>query len=112
MLKTRLAICAGIIAAALIVLGFASTSFAQDKDDIIRPLTKSGSAAFLFNLGGFGTFGVAAPAIGSGFTVTGVTITGVSTGVTVTGVSATAVTGEAIKVVPVVVMSTHVVICM
>ena len=56
------------IAAALIVLGFASTSFAQDKDDIIRPLTKSGSAAFLFNLGGFGTFGVAAPAIGSSFT--------------------------------------------
>jgi hypothetical protein len=58
--------CIKFAGALAIVLGFASATYAQDAaatDNVIRPLTKSGSAAMLFTLGGFGTFGVAAPVI-------------------------------------------------
>ena len=48
----------------LIVIGFVSTSFAQD-ENMPRPITKSGSAAFIFNLSGIGSFGLAAQPIGS-----------------------------------------------
>ncbi len=47
----------------LMVAGLATATFAQD--DAPRPLTKSGSAAFLFNIGGIGTFGMSAQPIGS-----------------------------------------------
>jgi outer membrane protein W len=50
--------------ALFMVAGLASLSFAQD-DDMARPLTKSGSAAFVFNLSGFGTFGMSAQPIGT-----------------------------------------------
>lgn len=55
-------------AAALLVLVGLSTSLrAQtNENDIIRPITKSGSAAFLFTLQGLGTFGIGAPSIGTG----------------------------------------------
>ncbi len=52
--------------AALIVLStFARTSFAQEKDDAARPLTKQGSAAMMFTLSGLGTFGIGGPSAGS-----------------------------------------------
>jgi len=59
------------VAAIIITLGFSSATFAQDNNaDIIRPITKQGSAAFLFTLQGLGTFGLGAPSIGSGDVVT------------------------------------------
>jgi opacity protein-like surface antigen len=57
--------CMKFAGALAIVLGLVSASYAQDKDDVIRPLTKSGSAAMVFTLSGFGTFGVGAPGIGT-----------------------------------------------
>ena len=46
-------------------VGIARNSFAQDEDkDIIRPITKSGSAAMIFNLAGIGTFGFSGPNVG------------------------------------------------
>jgi len=57
---------AKILGAAVIVLGLANAAHAQTEPaDIIRPLTKAGSAAFLFTLGGFGTFNVGAPPVGT-----------------------------------------------
>ncbi len=45
--------------------GIARTSFAQETDNsIIRPLTKSGSAAMIFELAGIGTFGFSGPNVG------------------------------------------------
>ena len=53
------------LAAAAIVagftMGFAHTSFAQEKDDYAKPLTKQGSAAMLFSINGLGSFGIASP---------------------------------------------------
>src|SRR5579872_2134907 len=51
------------IVSAFVVLGIATASYAQDEANMARPLTKSGSAAFMFNLGGIGTFGLSAEAI-------------------------------------------------
>jgi len=48
---------------ALLLLGLAGTVQAQESNDIIRPITKAGSAAFLFTLGGFGTFNLAGPVV-------------------------------------------------
>src|SRR2546423_14731572 len=45
-----------------VVVGFAASSFAQE-DNTIHPITKSGSAAFVFDLAGIGTFGIAPQAI-------------------------------------------------
>ena len=59
-------------AALLLVLGMVGTSRAQDNGtmtndpNIIRPITREGSAAFLFTIQGLGTFGLGAPTIGSG----------------------------------------------
>jgi outer membrane protein W len=47
----------------LLVAGLATVTLAQD--DIIRPITKSGSMAFVFNMSGFGTFGLSPMAIGT-----------------------------------------------
>lgn len=44
--------------------GLALQAFAQE-ENIIRPITKSGSAAFVFNVGGLGAFGPAAQPIGT-----------------------------------------------
>jgi hypothetical protein len=53
-------------AACLVTLGFASASQAQNNDaDIIRPITASGSAAFMFSLNGLGDFGFGGPIVGS-----------------------------------------------
>jgi hypothetical protein len=53
-------------AACLVSLGFASAGYAQNADnDIIRPITQSGSAAFLFSLNGLGDFGFGGPIVGS-----------------------------------------------
>ena len=49
----------------MLVAGFALSAFAQDESNIIRPITKSGSAAFVFNVSGLGAFGPAAPGIGT-----------------------------------------------
>jgi hypothetical protein len=49
----------------ILVAGFALSAFAQDESNIIRPITKSGSAAFVFNISGLGAFGPTAPPIGS-----------------------------------------------
>lgn len=57
----------------VLVAGFALSAFAQDESNIIRPITKSGSAAFVFNVSGLGAFGPAAPGIG---TVAGQLISG------------------------------------
>ncbi|SRR5579883_175516 len=46
------------------IFGIAGTSFAQEEKDIIRPITKEGSAAFIFNLAGLGTFGFSGPTLG------------------------------------------------
>lgn len=62
----------------LMVAGLATASMAQDNDDMARPITKSGSAAFLFNLSGIGTFGMSAQPIG--------TVSNGSTSQTVAGV--------------------------
>ena len=48
-----------------VVIGIATASYAQDEANMARPLTKSGSAAFMFNLGGLGAFGLGAEAIGT-----------------------------------------------
>lgn len=48
-----------------VVIGIATASYAQDEANMARPLTKSGSAAFMFTLGGIGTFGLGAEAIGT-----------------------------------------------
>jgi hypothetical protein len=54
-------------AALLVVLGMAGSATAQDNDaNIIRPITKQGSAAFLFTIQGLGTFGIGAPGISNG----------------------------------------------
>jgi outer membrane protein W len=45
--------------------GFALQALAQDDANIIRPITKSGSAAFVFNVTGLGAFGPAAQVIGT-----------------------------------------------
>jgi hypothetical protein len=50
-------------AACLVSLGLASASYAQD-NDIIRPITQSGSAAFVFSLNGLGDFNIAGPIVG------------------------------------------------
>jgi len=52
-------------AAFVLVAGFALSAVAQDESNIIRPITKSGSAAFVFNISGLGAFGPTAPPIGS-----------------------------------------------
>ncbi|HET6402033.1 MAG TPA: hypothetical protein VFH95_11620 [Candidatus Kapabacteria bacterium] len=45
--------------------GIARTSLAQTTDNgVIQPLTAQGSAAFIFNLAGVGTFGFQGPSIG------------------------------------------------
>ncbi len=54
-----------LVGTAVIVLGLASAAHAQTEADIIRPLTKAGSAAFMFTFGGFGTFNLGAPVIGT-----------------------------------------------
>ncbi|HET6400842.1 MAG TPA: outer membrane beta-barrel protein [Candidatus Kapabacteria bacterium] len=47
------------------VFGMARTSRAQSADNgVIQPLTAQGSAAFIFNLAGIGTFGFGGPSIG------------------------------------------------
>lgn len=47
-----------------LVVGIARTSFAQEEDkDMIRPITKQGSTAFMFELGGIGTFNFGGPGI-------------------------------------------------
>ncbi len=53
-------------AACLVTLGLASASQAQNADnDIIRPITQTGSAAFMFSLNGLGDFGFGGPIVGS-----------------------------------------------
>jgi hypothetical protein len=60
------------LAVLAVVVGFAGSSFAQDtNNDVIRPITKSGSAAFMFTLGGLGTFNLAAPSLGPGLASAG-----------------------------------------
>jgi hypothetical protein len=45
----------------LLSLGFAVTAFAQGAEDYAKPITKSGSAAFIFSVSGPGTFGLQGP---------------------------------------------------
>jgi hypothetical protein len=53
-------------AACLVSLGLASVAQAQNADnDIIRPITQSGSAAFMFSLNGLGDFGFGGPIVGA-----------------------------------------------
>jgi hypothetical protein len=51
-----------------LVLFASTTAQAQDaaaSSDIIRPITKSGSAAFIFHINGLGSFGLSGPVVGS-----------------------------------------------
>lgn len=59
------------LAVLAVLVGFTSSSFAQDDNDIIRPITKQGSAAFLMTIGGLGTFNLASPPIGPGLSQSG-----------------------------------------
>lgn len=55
------------LAVLAVVIGVSGSAFAQDNNnDIIRPITKQGSAAFMFTLGGLGTFNLSAPSLGPG----------------------------------------------
>jgi len=54
-----------LTAAFVLIAGFTLSAFAQDESNIIRPITKSGSAAFVFNVSGLGAFGPAAQPIGT-----------------------------------------------
>jgi opacity protein-like surface antigen len=49
----------------LVIAAFANVSQAQDDANIIRPSTKSGSAAWLFDFGGLSTLGMASMPIAS-----------------------------------------------
>src|SRR5688500_12737073 len=51
-------------AAFMLVSGLALSAMAQDESNIIRPITKSGSAAFVFNISGLCAFGLTAHVIG------------------------------------------------
>jgi hypothetical protein len=54
-------------AALVVVLGLAGSAFAQETTtdaNIIRPITKQGSAAFMYTFSGLGTFNFGAPNIG------------------------------------------------
>ncbi len=60
------------LAVLAVVLGMSGSAFAQDtNNDIIRPITKQGSAAFMFTLGGLGTFNLSAPPLGPGLSNAG-----------------------------------------
>ncbi|HEY6171479.1 MAG TPA: hypothetical protein VIX80_04380, partial [Candidatus Kapabacteria bacterium] len=50
----------------LMVAGLATASFAQDTDDSPRPITKSGSAAWIFSINGVGDFGIGGHAVQTG----------------------------------------------
>jgi hypothetical protein len=53
-------------AVCLVTLGMASVGQAQNADnDIIRPITQTGSAAFMFSLNGLGDFGFGGPIVGA-----------------------------------------------
>jgi opacity protein-like surface antigen len=55
------------LAVLAIVAGMSSSAFAQEtNNDIIRPITKSGSAAFLFSMNGLGTFGIGTVSLAPG----------------------------------------------
>jgi opacity protein-like surface antigen len=55
------------LAVLAVVVGFTGSAFAQDtNNDIIRPITKQGSAAFIMSIAGLGTFNLAAPVLGPG----------------------------------------------
>jgi hypothetical protein len=53
-----------ILAACALLVVLSTATYAQDKDDIIRPITKGGSAAMMFTLSGIGTFGISGPVVG------------------------------------------------
>lgn len=46
------------LAVLTLLVGFSSSAMAQDDANIIRPITKQGSAAFLFTINGLGDFGI------------------------------------------------------
>jgi opacity protein-like surface antigen len=52
------------VASLFLIAGFAAASFAQGEENITRPITKSGSMALMFDIGGFGTFGLGGMFIG------------------------------------------------
>lgn len=55
------------LAVLAVVIGMSGSAFAQDtNNDIIRPITKSGSAAFLFTMNGLGTFGIGSQSLAPG----------------------------------------------
>lgn len=55
------------LAVLAIVAGMSGSAIAQDTNpDIIRPITKQGSAALVMTIGGLGTFNLAAPVLGPG----------------------------------------------
>ena len=59
------------LAVLAVVVGFTGSAFAQDNNDIIRPITKQGSAAFIMTINGLGTFGLSAPPLGPGLSNAG-----------------------------------------
>src|SRR5205807_5269187 len=58
-----------------LIAGMAAISYAQDEGNMPHPNTKKGDAAFLFTIGGLGTFNVGGPTIG---TINGITGSGFS----------------------------------
>jgi hypothetical protein len=59
------------LAVLAVLVGFSSSAFAQDDANIIRPITKQGSAAFMFTINGLGTFGLGAPSFNPGLDAAG-----------------------------------------
>lgn len=53
------------LAVLFVLLGMSSQAISQE-EEIIRPITKAGSAAMIFNLNGLGSFGLASDSIGTG----------------------------------------------
>jgi len=72
-------------AACLVTLGLASASYAQNDNDIIRPITTSGSAAFLFSLNGLGDFNIGGPLVGSTALPESINADGTTSATTTTG---------------------------
>lgn len=72
-------------AACLVTLGLASASYAQGDNDIIRPITTSGSAAFIFSLNGLGDFNIGGPLVGATALPESINADGTSGTMTATG---------------------------
>ncbi|MDP4198865.1 MAG: DUF3575 domain-containing protein [Bacteroidota bacterium] len=54
-----------LIAVFGLCVGLSTNANAQEKDDWMKPITKQGSAAFVFTINGLGSFGIGGPGLGA-----------------------------------------------